>query len=62
MIAMDILTDLFETLRLRSLLSFVANLRAEDAMAIPAETNVVRFHLVRRGGCTMEVPGLPEPM
>lgn len=62
MATQDILTNIFETLRLRSLVSFVANLRPEDAVLVPAEPDVVRFHLVRRGGCTVTVPGLSTPV
>ncbi|WP_308915710.1 AraC family transcriptional regulator [Jannaschia sp. LMIT008] len=53
----DLLGDIFETLRLRGRLSFVAELRAEDAVAVPAERQVVRVHLVRHGACTVAVPG-----
>ncbi|MCP4329664.1 MAG: AraC family transcriptional regulator [Alphaproteobacteria bacterium] len=47
----DILSDVFQTMRLRTELYFAASLTAPYAIEIPHENRVVRFHLVRHGRC-----------
>lgn len=56
----DVLSRILGTLRLRSALSFVAEMRTEDAVQVPGEEKAVRFHFVRHGSCMVEIPGEPK--
>lgn len=55
----DVLSEVFSTLRLNGDLYFRARLRGDFAVEVPRERRSVRFHLVRRGCCRVEVPGRP---
>ncbi len=56
----DVLSRILETLRLRSALSFVAEMRPNDAVQVPGEERAVRFHVVRHGSCKVEITGEPD--
>lgn len=47
----DVLSDVFQSLRLGGGLYFTARFGRHYAVAIPAEGRTIRFHLVRRGSC-----------
>jgi len=47
----DVLSEVFQTLRLRSDLYFTVHLGRDYSIAIPEEGKRIRFHLVREGGC-----------
>ncbi len=51
MIPHDVLSDVFQTLRLRSDVYFTAQFASDYAVMIPAEGKRIRFHLVRDGAC-----------
>lgn len=55
----DILSEVFSTLRIRSDLYFRAQLGGRSAVRVPAERRRIRFHLVLRGTCLIEVEGAP---
>ncbi len=56
---LDVLSDVFSTLRLRSDLYFQAELRGNFSVEIPSERRRIRFHLMRQGQCWLAVPGVP---
>jgi hypothetical protein len=47
----DVLSDIFSNLRLASGLYFRANLGCDASIELPEERRRIRFHLVRRGQC-----------
>lgn len=51
MAKIDLISDVFATLRLQSDLYFRADLSGAFAIAIPAEQRLIRFHFVRHGTC-----------
>ncbi len=53
----DILSDVFTTLRLQSRLYFETDFRGDFAVQIPRERRLIRFHLLQRGMCWVQVPG-----
>ncbi|MEX3009717.1 AraC family transcriptional regulator [Hoeflea sp. TYP-13] len=53
----DILSEVFETLRLTSDIYFKTDFRGEFAVEIPPERRRIRFHLVQGGDCWIRVPG-----
>ena len=55
----DVLSEIFSTLRLNGDLYFRARLHGDFAVEVPRERRSVRFHLVRRGRCFVQVPGEP---
>lgn len=57
---LDLLSQVFATLRLRSDLYFRADLRGAFAIAVPPERKLIRFHFVRRGSCHVGVDGRDE--
>lgn len=59
---LDILTEVFSTLRLRSEIYFKAELGGRFAVEIPSDRNLVRFHLVLEGGCWVGAGSLAEPV
>lgn len=54
---MDILSDVFSALHLRSSLYFRAEFGGPWSALIPRESGALRFHLVLQGDCWVEVPG-----
>lgn len=52
---MDPLSDVFRTLRVKSSLYFRARLSAPWGLDVPAQTRVVRFHIVVDGSCLIRV-------
>lgn len=58
---MDILSDVFSTLSLRSGLYFRALIDGPFAVALPEEQRRIRFHLVCYGRVWVTLPGASEP-
>lgn len=58
----DILSDIFQTMRLRSDLYFTARLSGAYAVDIPPEGKRVRFHLVREGTCWLRGDDPADPV
>ena len=56
--AMDVLSDVLATLRLRSSLYFRAEFGGPWAARVPADPGTVRFHLLLQGECILQVPGI----
>lgn len=54
---MDALTDILNTLKLKSSLYFRTELTAPWGVEVPAKGKVARFHIVIRGQCWLEVVG-----
>lgn len=52
----DILSDVFSTLRIRSNLYFLAELKGDFSIEVPPERRRIRFHLVRQGRCWLRLP------
>lgn len=52
----DILSGVFSTLRLSGDLYFLADLKGDFAIEVPAERRRIRFHLVRQGHCWLRLP------
>ncbi len=60
MYSKDVLSDVFQSLRLGGGLYFTARFGEDYAVAIPAEGRTIRFHLVREGHCWLtQGPSLP---
>ncbi|MBO9491463.1 AraC family transcriptional regulator [Endozoicomonas sp. G2_1] len=59
---MDALTDILNTLKLKSSLYFRTELTAPWGVAVPAHGRVARFHIVIRGQCWLNIEGQAEPM
>ncbi|MEM9073354.1 MAG: AraC family transcriptional regulator [Myxococcota bacterium] len=57
---MDPLSDIFQTLRVRSSLYFRAHLTAPWGLEVPAQDRVARFHIVLDGSCLLGVEGKSE--
>jgi AraC-like DNA-binding protein len=55
----EVLTEVFQFLRLTSRPYFEADLRGNFAVRVPRERRLVRFHLVREGRCLVRVAGGP---
>jgi AraC-like DNA-binding protein len=53
----ELLTEVFQSLRLTSRPYFEADLRGDFAVRVPRERRLVRFHLVREGRCLVRVAG-----
>jgi AraC-like DNA-binding protein len=53
----DLLSEVFDTLRLQSRLYFETDFRGDYAVQIPCERRRIRFHLVHRGECWVRVAG-----
>lgn len=58
----DILSEIFDTLRLRSALYFHAHLGGPFALALSAEQKRIRFHLVLKGHCWIQLTGQNEAL
>ncbi len=58
----DVLSELFQTLRLRSDLYFTAQFGEQYSVAIPPQGRCIRFHLVRRGECYVSNEDGSEPV
>lgn len=54
---MDALSDILTSMNLRGMLYFATEFSAPWGVSVPAFENVVRFHLVVRGGCHIGVAG-----
>ncbi len=54
----DVLSDVFQTLRLSSDLYFRAELGGRFSIEVPPEARRIRFHLLRLGSCWVDVPGV----
>jgi AraC-like DNA-binding protein len=54
---LDILSEVFSALRIRSQLYFSAELRAGAAICVPEERRRIRFHLVLQGQCYLRMEG-----
>lgn len=59
---MDALTDILNTLKLRSSLYFRTELTAPWGIELPSEDRVARFHIVTRGQCWLKIEGQEEPL
>ncbi|MCY0094643.1 AraC family transcriptional regulator [Hoeflea ulvae] len=53
---MDVLTEIFSTLRLQAGLYFSTAIRGDFAIGLAAERRRIRFHLVLEGKCVVTVP------
>lgn len=56
-IKVDVLSEVFATLRLQSRLYFDTDLRGNFSIQVPSEKRRIRFHLVRQGHCWLQVRG-----
>lgn len=54
---MDVLTDIFASLRLRAELYFHAALCEPFKLCLPHDERLIRFHCVLKGACYITVPG-----
>jgi len=54
---MDVLSEIFDTLRLQAALYFRAEIRGPFAVRLPEEHHYVRFHCVLERECFVSVPG-----
>lgn len=54
--AMDVLSEIFSSLRLQAGLYFSAVLRGGFAVRLPADRRRIRFHLVLEGACVVTIP------
>ncbi len=52
----DVLSDVFSTLRIHSDLYFSAQLRGEFSVEVPSEMRRIRFHLLCEGRCWLQLP------
>lgn len=59
---LDLLSDIFATLKLRSDIYFRAELAGAFAIEVPAERRRIRFHLVRHGACWVKIAAMPDPV
>lgn len=59
---MDALTDILNTLKLKSSLYFRTELTAPWGVAVPAHGRVARFHIVIRGQCWLHIDGQAAPI
>ena len=59
---MDLLTNILHTLKLRGNLYFRTDLSAPWGIYVPAESNIVRFHVVISGRCWLGVGDEVEPI
>lgn len=57
---MDVLTEVFSSLRLEAGLYFSAVLRGGYAVRLPVDRRRIRFHLVLEGQCVVTVPELEQ--
>ncbi|MEP3245276.1 MAG: AraC family transcriptional regulator [Sneathiella sp.] len=55
----DILSDIFVSLKLTSYLSFHTSFQGDYAIELPAEKRDIRFHLVKEGVCWVKPDGEP---
>lgn len=60
MAKIDVLSDVFATLKLRSGIYFRTELTGAFAIEIPVEHRRIRFHLVRRGSCWVRAHGMRD--
>ena len=56
----DVLSDVFATLKLRSGIYFRTELTGAFAIEIPVEQRRIRFHLVRQGTCWARAHGMQD--
>ena len=59
---MDIVSEVFSTLRLKSDIYFKADLRGEFAVEIPRDRKLIRFHLVSSGACWVKTRAMDQPV
>lgn len=59
---MDALTDILNTLRLKSSLYFRTELTAPWGVHVPPQGKVARFHIVIRGQCWLKIDGQDEAL
>ncbi|GAB4215477.1 MAG: AraC family transcriptional regulator [Roseiflexaceae bacterium] len=59
---MDVLSDVFDVLRLRSSSLFRATLHAPWAVTMPGQPDVAPCYIVSSGSCVVEVVGNPTPL
>ena len=57
---MDVLSEIFSSLRLQAGLYFSAVLRGGFAVRLPVDRRRIRFHLVLEGECMVTVPELQQ--
>ncbi len=62
MAGIDVLSDVFATLRLHGGVYFRAELSGAWAIEVPAERRRIRFHLVRHGDCWVKVRAHQDPV
>ena len=59
---MDILSDVLSSLRLRARMYFRTEFAGSWGVALPADRDTIRFHLVVQGQCWVTVDGHREPL
>ncbi len=59
---MDLLSDVFSSLRLRGDLYFLTEFSGKWGVTIPPDRRTIRFHLVAQGQCWVVVDGSTEPV
>lgn len=55
----DVISEVFSTLRIKSELYFRAHLKGSFSVCVPQEQRRIRFHLVLQGTCWIAAPGEP---
>ncbi len=60
LVVMDALTDILNTLRMKSSLYFRTELTAPWGIKVPSQGRVARFHIAIRGQCWLRVEGMDD--